>query len=124
VNKDRVFIRDLKLAAVIGVYPWERELRQNLVLNLELATDIRAAAARDDLALTHDYKAISDRLTRYAAGSEFQLLESLAEGMAAILMAEFGISWLRLGLDKPGAIVAAGTVGVLIERGQPGDGCS
>lgn len=115
---DKVFIEGLELAAVIGVYPWEREVRQQLLLDLELGTDITAAASGDDLAHTLDYKAISDRLAEYAAASNFELLETLAERMAGLLMSEFGIQWLRLRLAKPGAIPAAQAVGVEIQRGQ------
>lgn len=113
---DIVYIEGLRLAAVIGVYPWEREVRQDLVLDLELGTDIGPAAASDDLAQTPDYKAITDRLVAVAASSEFQLLEALAEHMADILLCEFGVPWLRLRMGKPGAIPAAACVGVVIER--------
>ncbi len=115
---DTVFIEQLELAAVIGVYPWEREVRQTLLLDLELGVDLGKAAGSEDLARTLDYKAITDRLTDYVGGSDFQLLETLAEELAGLLMGEFGVTWLRLRLGKPGAIPAARSVGVEIERGQ------
>ena len=115
---DRVFIEGLELNAVIGVYPWEREVRQVLMLDLELATDIRPAAVGDDLSRTLDYKAIADRIDEYVCGSEFQLLETLAERLAALIMKQFGVPWLRLRLSKPGAIPSARAVGVEIERGN------
>lgn len=116
---DQVFIRGLEVEAVIGVYDWERSIRQRLVLDLELGWDIRAAAAGDDLSATLDYAAVSQRVLDYVAASSFLLVEALAERVAELIMAEFGVPWLRLRLTKPGAVAeATGGVGVLIERGE------
>lgn len=115
---DIVFIRGLKLDAVIGIYDWERNIRQPIILDLELGTDIRTAAASDKIADTLDYKAISKRLEAFVTGSSFQLVETLAEGCARILQEEFGVPWLRLRLNKKGALSLAEDVGVLIERGS------
>lgn len=115
---DRVLIEGLAVETVIGVYAWERSIRQRLVLDLELATDIRPAAADDDLAHTLDYAAISACIGDFAAHSAFQLVETFAERLAALLREEFTIAWLRLSVRKPGAVAEASTVGVRIERGQ------
>lgn len=115
---DRIFIEGLTLEAVIGVYDWEREVRQILTLDLELGTSIGAAARGDDLSQTLDYKVICDRLADYARDSSFELLEAFAEGVAHLLMTEFGVQGLRLKLGKPGAIPATRTLGVIIERGE------
>lgn len=114
---DLVLIEALKVDTVIGVYEWERTLTQTLELDLELATDIRPAAAADDLARTLDYAAISERIAAFGAASAFCLVETFAERLAALLQQEFGIPWLRLTLRKPGAVPAARAVGVCITRG-------
>ena len=117
---DTVYIKGLKTDAVIGVYDWERDIRQTLVLDLELASDNRAAAATDVITEAVDYDAISKRVLAYVQASEFQLIETLAERVAEIVLTEFTIPWLRLQVSKPGAVAEAGDVGVIIERGtQP-----
>ena len=115
---DIVYIRELRAATVIGVYDWERSVRQILVLDLELAADNRRAAASDEIGDALDYAALSARLLAYIEESEFQLIETLAEQVASLVMAEFGVPWLRLRLAKPGAVPQARDVGVLIERGE------
>ena len=115
---DIVYIKGLKTDAVIGVYDWERGIRQTLELDLELAADNRAAAANDALEDAVDYDAISGRILAYVADSEFELIETLAERVADIVLGEFGIPWLRLKLAKPGAVAEADDVGVIIERGE------
>ncbi|GHB00346.1 dihydroneopterin aldolase [Modicisalibacter luteus] len=115
---DRVLIEGLSVETVIGVYDWERTIRQRLELDLELATDIRPAAADDDLAQTLNYAAISERIGVFAETSRLELVETFAERLAAVLREEFGITWLRLTLRKPGAVANARAVGVSIERGE------
>ncbi|MCX2975588.1 dihydroneopterin aldolase [Halieaceae bacterium IMCC8485] len=115
---DTVYIEGLKIDAVIGVYDWERSILQTLVLDLELASDNRAAAATDGIADAVDYDAISKRILAYVQASEFELIETLAERVADIVLSEFNIPWLRLKLSKPGAVAEANDVGVIIERGS------
>ena len=115
---DVVYLEDLKTDAVIEVYDWERSIRQTLVLDLELASDNRAAAATDGIADAVDYDAISKRILAYVQASEFELIETLAERVADIVLNEFHIPWLRLKLAKPGAVAEAKDVGVIIERGS------
>jgi dihydroneopterin aldolase len=115
---DTVFIRELRIDTVIGVYDWERSIRQSVVLDLEMAADNRRAAATDRIEDALDYAAISARVVTYIEGSEFQLIETMAEEVAAIIRQEFGVSWLRLRLCKPGAVARARDVGVVIERGE------
>jgi dihydroneopterin aldolase len=118
---DIVYIRELRADTIIGVYDWERTVRQSVLLDLELAADNRAAAAGDRIADALDYAAVSDRVLSFLEGSEFQLIETMAEQVAALLMAEFAVPWLRLRLAKPGAVARAREVGVIIERGvKPG----
>ena len=115
---DTVYITGLRAQTVIGVYDWERNIRQGVVLDLEMASDNRRAASEDRIEDALDYAAISSRLLSFMEDSEFQLIETMAEQIASLVMAEFGVPWLRLRLGKPGAVAAAETVGVQIERGE------
>lgn len=116
---DRVFIEDLRIQTVIGVFDWEREITQTVSLDLEMAFDIRAAAGTDSIEDTLDYKTVSKRLIQFVEGSDYQLVEALAEQCAQIVLAEFPVGWLRLKLSKPGAVRGSSAVGVIIERGEP-----
>lgn len=116
---DKVFIEGLQIDALIGIYDWERRIRQPLVFDLEMGFDNRVPAASDDIAQTLDYKAVSKRLIAYVSASEFGLVETLAERCAALVMSEFNIAWVRLKLSKPGAVRGARAVGVIIERSRP-----
>ncbi|NLY57584.1 MAG: dihydroneopterin aldolase [Gammaproteobacteria bacterium] len=116
---DQVFIRGLEVDAVIGAYDWERNIRQRLVVDLDMAWDIRPAAQDDDLSKALDYATVSQRLLEYVSASSFELVETLAERLAALVMEEFSVPWLRLSINKPGAVTqATGGVGVVIERGE------
>lgn len=114
---DIIFINDLRVNAVIGVYDWERRITQTLSFDLELAADIRRAAGSDDIADTVNYKAVAKRVIAYVEQSRFQLVETLAERVAEIILQEFPVVWTRLILRKPGAVRGARDVGVIIERG-------
>lgn len=115
---DIVYIHDLKVDTVIGIFDWERKIRQTVSLDIEMATDIRPAAATDDIDKTLDYKAVGKRLIHFIRESEFQLVETLAEECASIVLNEFDVPWVRLRLSKPGALRGSKDVGVIIERGQ------
>ena len=114
---DHVFIEDLRIETVIGIYDWERTIRQVVALDLEMGFDNRKPAASDRIEDTLDYKAVSKRLIAFVESSSFQLVETLAERCAEIVRDEFGVSWLRLKLSKPGAVRGSKAVGVMIERG-------
>ena len=115
---DIVFINDLRIETVIGIYDWERKIRQTVSFDLEMATDITRAATTDTIEDTLNYKAVAKRLITFVGDSEFQLVETLAEKCAAMVLDEFDVSWLRLTLCKPGAIRGSRNVGVRIERGS------
>lgn len=115
-NLDKVFIEGLEIEALIGIYDWERRIRQPLVFDLEMGFDNRIPAASDLIADTLDYKAVSKRLIQYVSASEFGLVETLAERCAELVLTEFAVSWVRLKLSKPGAVRGARAVGVIIER--------
>ncbi|HEX6614578.1 MAG TPA: dihydroneopterin aldolase [Rhodanobacteraceae bacterium] len=115
---DIVFIEDLTIHTVIGIYDWERRIRQPVTLDIEMAFDNTKPAASERIEDTLDYKRVSKRLIAFVEASEFQLVETLAERCAQILLEEFGVRWLRLKLSKPGAVRGAKAVGVCIERGS------
>ena len=120
---DILYIRNLKVDAVVGIFSWEKRIRQPLHLDLEIAIDIRKAAATDDIQYALDYKTVSTRLTQFISQSEWHLIETLAEKIAALLMSEFGVTWLRLKLSKPAALPSADSVGLMIERGDKSVPC-
>jgi len=116
---DMVLIEGLEVRTVIGIYDWERDIRQTVRLDLEMAWDISKAGKTDAIEDTLDYKSVSKRLIQFVESSEFGLIESLAEHCAQIVMSEFGVSWVRLKMSKPGAVRGSENVAVLIERGTP-----
>ena len=113
---DRIFLRDLEVQTVIGIWEWERRITQLVRIDLELATDVRAAAASDSIEDALDYKEIAKRVIAFVGDSRFRLVETLAERIAQLIVAEFGVPWLRLSVSKPGAIEGSRDVGVCIER--------
>jgi dihydroneopterin aldolase len=112
---DYVSVRDLSVAAVIGVHDWEREAEQTLVVSVDMAADVRKAAASDNLADALDYSAVAATITAVVREGKFQLIETAAEHVAQRLLADYGLSWLRLEIRKPIA-GAAYTAAVTIER--------
>jgi len=118
---DIIFLHEMKVDTVIGIWDWERKIRQTVVIDLEMAVDIRKAAASDHVDDTLNYKLVAKRLQQFISDSEFQLVETLAENIAAIVNDEFGVPWVRVRVNKPGAIRGARDVGVSIERGERPD---
>ena len=116
---DLVFIEDLRIETVIGIFDWERRIRQTVALDIEMAFDNRVPAASDSIGDTLDYKAVSKRLIAFVEAAEFQLVETLAERCAAIILDEFAVRWVKLKLAKPGAVRSSRSVGVQIVRGNP-----
>ena len=114
---DIVYIKGLTTETVIGVYDWERNIKQAVVIDLEMAVNAAAAGATDEVVDALDYAAVSERVLEYVHASHFKLIESLAERVARLVMDEFGVPWLKLRLGKPGAVAQADDVGVVIERG-------
>ncbi len=114
---DIIFLGGLEVATVIGIYDWEREIKQTLVFDIEMGFDIRAAAASDDIADTLDYKAVTERVVSFVENSEYFLVEKLIEEVATLLLNEFPIEWVKIRLNKRGAISRARDVGIVIERG-------
>ena len=114
---DIVYIRDLRIETIIGIYDWERQVRQTVSIDLEMASDIHKAAETDDIQYALNYKAVSKRLIAYVENRNALLVEALAEEIAKIIREEFNVPWLRLRLSKPGAVRGARDVGLIIERG-------
>lgn len=119
---DIVYLRDLKIPCVIGVWEWERRIKQTVAIDIEMATDARVAARTDHLEDALDYKAVAKHLTNYVSKSEFKLVETLAEKIAETVLTEFKVAWVRVRVNKKGSIRGASAVGVVIERGvKPSD---
>jgi dihydroneopterin aldolase len=115
---DKIFLRELKVETIIGIWDWERKIRQTVVIDLEMSADIAKAAATDDVADTLNYKSVAKRIQSFVADSSFQLVETLAEKIAEIVREEFGVDWVRVTVHKPGAIRGSRDVGIDIERGE------
>jgi dihydroneopterin aldolase len=113
---DWIYLHGLAVETTIGIYAWERAIKQRVVLDLELAVDIHAAAANEDINHTVSYQAVAESLTRFIEASEFLLVETMAESIAQLIMSEFQVTHVRLKLGKPSAIANARDVGVMIER--------
>ncbi len=117
---DIIFIRDLRIETLIGIYDWERNVKQTVILDLDMGADIAKAARTDQIEDTLDYKSVAKRLIQFVSDSHFQLVETLAEQCARIVLEEFGVPWVRLSINKIGALRGARDVGVRIERGSRG----
>jgi len=115
---DIVFIEDLRIQTVIGIYDWEKEIKQEVSIDLEMANDNRAAAASDAIDDTVNYKAVAKRLIGYVEDHRFELVETLAERCAEIVMNEFHVPWVKIKASKPGAVRGSSAVGVILERGR------
>ncbi len=115
---DIVFIRDLQIETVIGIYDWERKIRQTISIDLDMATDIKKASTSDAIEDTLNYKAVAKRLIAFVTESEYELVETLAEKICDIILTEFKVPWVKLTLHKPGAVSGSRSVGVMIERGN------
>lgn len=120
-NCDTIFLSDLRVRAIIGINDWERRVRQPVSLDLEIPADARNAAKSDDISATVNYKAVAKRLITFVSESDFQLVETLAECIATLVLEEFHLAWVKVSVHKPGAIRGANDVGITICRGdRPG----
>ena len=115
---DIVFIRDLSVETVIGIYEWEKRTRQRVVLNIDMATDISKASKSDNIDDAVSYKDVAHRVADYVSDTKHELVESLANNICQVILQEFPVPWVRLELHKPGAVRSARSVGVIIERGE------
>ena len=115
---DTIFIHGIQVECVIGVWKWEKAISQTLVIDIDIAADIKVAAASDDLNDTLDYQKIADRVRDYAKENQFDLIETLIDRLADMILEEFNTSWVRIKLDKGGAVKHVKQVGIVIERGS------
>ena len=115
---DIVYIRDLRIETLIGIFEWERRTKQTISLDIEMGCDIRKAAASDDIKDALDYKSVAKRLIQFVGDSEYQLVEKLTEEIASLIMHEFKVPWVRVVLNKKGAVRGSRDVGIIIERGS------
>jgi dihydroneopterin aldolase len=113
---DTIFLAGLTTDCIIGIWEWERRVKQKVVIDLEMAADIRRAAASDAIEDTLDYKSVAKRILQFVGDSEFQLVETLTEQIARVIVTEFGVAWVRVRLNKQGAIRGSRDVGIQIER--------
>jgi dihydroneopterin aldolase len=117
---DIIFLHNLKVDTVIGIFDWERKIRQSVIIDLDMAFDISKAAASEDIEDTLNYKSVAKRIIAFVEAAEFQLVETLAERIAEIILSEFTVPWVRVRINKQGAVRYARDVGVIIERGDKG----
>ena len=115
---DTVFLTDLRIETVVGIWEWERKIRQTVSIDLEMGADVATAAAHDDIEHTLNYKAVSKRVQSFVGDSAFQLVETMAERIAELILTEFEVPWVRVKVNKPGAIRGARDVGVRIYRSK------
>jgi len=113
---DKIFLSSLTVECIVGIWEWERRVKQRVVIDIEMAADIRKAAASDQIEDTIDYKRVSKRLQSFVGESQFQLVETLTERIAQLIVTEFGVTWVKVRLNKQGAIRGARDVGIEIER--------
>ncbi|MBS0376610.1 MAG: dihydroneopterin aldolase [Proteobacteria bacterium] len=115
---DRIFLRDLRTETIIGIYDWERKIRQTVSFDFEFPGDIRRAARSDRIDDTLNYKSVAKKVLAFVETSEFHLVETLAEEVARLILREFSVEWVKVTLNKPGAVRGSRDVGVMIERSR------
>lgn len=115
---DIIFLGGLEIETVIGIFDWERKIKQKIILDIEMGFDIRKAAETDDIQYALDYKTVSERIVAFVENSEYFLVETLIEALATLLLKEFPTPWVKITLNKKGAITRARDVGIIIERGH------
>jgi len=113
---DKIFIHALKTEAIIGIFDWERQVKQTVIVDIEISADVRKAALSDSIDDTLNYKKIAKRVLAFVESSQFHLVETLAEHIAMLILEDFGVPWVGLSLSKPGAIRSSRDVGVTLER--------
>jgi dihydroneopterin aldolase len=115
---DKIFIHALKTEAIIGIFDWERQVKQTVIVDIEISADIAKAALSDSIDDTLNYKRVAKRVLAFVEASSFHLVETLAERLAMLILEDFGTAWVRISLSKPGAIRSSREVGVTLERNR------
>jgi dihydroneopterin aldolase len=114
---DKIFLHALKAETIVGIYDWERQVRQTVFVDLEMSANVRQAALSDAIGDTLNYKRVAKRVLGFIEASQYHLVETLTEQVAMLLLAEFQLAWVRVALSKPGAVRSSRDVGVIVERG-------
>jgi dihydroneopterin aldolase len=115
---DKIFIHALKTEAIIGIFDWERQVKQTILVDLEFSANIRKAALSDSIDDTLNYKKVAKRVLSFIEASQFHLVETMADSVAMLLLEDFGLEWVKVVLSKPGAIRSSRDVGIIIERNR------
>jgi dihydroneopterin aldolase len=115
---DKIFIHALKTEAIIGIFDWERQVKQTILVDLEFSANIRKAALSDSIDDTLNYKKVAKRVLSFIEASQFHLVETMADSIAMLLLEDFGLEWVKVVLSKPGAIRSSRDVGIIIERNR------
>jgi 7,8-dihydroneopterin aldolase/epimerase/oxygenase len=115
---DKIFIHALKTETIVGIFDWERQVKQTVIIDLEFSADIRKAALSDSIDDTLNYKRVAKRVLAFVESSGFHLVETLGEHLAMLVLEDFGVAWVRISLSKPGAIRNSRDVGVVLERNR------
>ena len=113
---DKIFIHALKTEVIVGIFDWERQVKQTVLIDIEISADIRKAALSDAIGDTLNYKGVAKRVLAFVEVSSFHLVETLAEHIAMLILQDFGVAWVSVALSKPGAIRSSRDVGVMLER--------
>jgi len=113
---DKIFLNRLNIDAVIGIWEWERSVKQTVRIDLEIGTDARAVAITDSIKGALNYRDVAKRLISFVGSSAFFMVETLAESVAQIIITEFEVSWVKVSVSKPGAVRGSEDVGIMIER--------
>tara|TARA_Y100001970_G_C14210663_1_gene846692 strand:- start:758 stop:1120 length:363 start_codon:yes stop_codon:yes gene_type:complete len=115
---DKIFLRDLKLKTRIGIFEWEKQIDQVININIEVGTDIKRASETDDVQYSLDYKSLSIKVKDYVSNNQHDLIETLIENIAQMLLDEFDINYVTISISKPGAIRDSQDVGIEITRNK------
>ena len=113
---DKIFIHALKTEVIVGIFDWERQVKQSVLIDIEFSADVRRAALSDSIEDTLNYKGVAKRVLAFVEATSFHLVETLAEHIAMLIVEEFGVAWVQIALSKPGAIRGSRDVGVKLER--------
>ncbi len=115
---DKVIVKQLELQTIIGLFPWEREVRQRVLVDIEMAVDVVKASQTDDLEFVVNYAEVCERVAALADEGKFKLLETFVERIAEMVLRDFDVSWIKVAVNKTDVIPQVGSVGVQIERSR------
>ena len=115
---DRIFLSEMKIETTVGIWEWEKRIKQQVIIDIEMSANIKKAAATDQIEDTLNYKAVAKSVRKLVEESSFQLVETMAEKISELVIGEHNVSWVRVKVNKPGAIRGSKGVGIIIERGD------